>query len=108
MRWKNKESNITFHLYPARRLPMLAPPRRQSLDSPPGHANRACSSPEGTIFPKGPLFPEGLPGPRRPCPSSPAGSPLFLPTGAALRQRAPVFPEGSLPAARSPIQIEIW
>ena len=26
MRQKNKESNITFPLYPARRLPLLAPP----------------------------------------------------------------------------------
>ena len=68
MRWKNKESNITFPLYPARRLPMLAPPRRQSLDPPPGHANRARSSPEGSL--------------------------LFLPTGALLRQRAPSSPKG--------------
>ena len=56
---------------PARRQPMLAPPRRQSLIPSSGHANRACSSPEG------PLFPAGLPGPRRApssrraCPSSP-------------------------------------
>ncbi len=53
---------------PARRRPMLAPPRRQSLSPPSGHANRACSSPEGPPLPggparspKGPLFPAGLP-----------------------------------------------
>ena len=40
MRRKNKGVNITFSLYLARRRPMLAPPRRQSLDPPPGHANR--------------------------------------------------------------------
>ena len=45
---------------PTRRRPLLAPPRRQSLDPPPGHANRACSSPEGPLFPAGlPLFPVG-------------------------------------------------
>ena len=41
MRRKNKGVNITFSLYPTRRQPMLAPPRRQSLDPPSGHANRA-------------------------------------------------------------------
>ena len=40
MRRKNKGVNITFSLYPARRRPMLAPPRRQSLSPPSGHANR--------------------------------------------------------------------
>ena len=40
MRRKNKGVNITFSLYPARRLPMLAPPRRQPLIPPSGHANR--------------------------------------------------------------------
>lgn len=44
---------------PTRRRPMLAPPRRQSLNPPSDHANRACSSS------KVPLFPAGLPGPRR-------------------------------------------
>ena len=45
---------------PARRRPMLAPPRRQSLIPPSGHANRACSSPEGPLFPAGlHLFPVG-------------------------------------------------
>ena len=41
MRRKNKGVNITFSLYPARRLPMLAPSRRQPLIPPSGHANRA-------------------------------------------------------------------
>ena len=41
MRRKNKGVNITFFLSPARRRPMLAPPRRQSLIPPSGHANRA-------------------------------------------------------------------
>ena len=40
MRRKNKGVNITFSLYPARRLPLLAPPRRQNLSPPSGHANR--------------------------------------------------------------------
>ena len=41
MRRKNKGVNTTFSLYLARRRPLLAPPRRQSLNPPPGHANRA-------------------------------------------------------------------
>lgn len=45
MRRKNKDVNITFSLYPARCLPMLAPPRRQSLNPPLGHANRAPQIP---------------------------------------------------------------
>ena len=40
MRRKNKGVNITFSLYPTRRRPMLAPPCRQSLNPPSGHANR--------------------------------------------------------------------
>ena len=47
MRRKNKGVNITFSLYLARRRPMLAPPRRQSLDPPSGHANRAPRIPPG-------------------------------------------------------------
>ena len=86
---------------PARRPPMLAPPRRQSLSPPSGHANRAPRIPLGAgpcwrrpagknlshrratptgraLLPKGPLFPAGLPlfsrrapSSRRACPSSP-------------------------------------
>ena len=51
-------SNLT------RRRPMLAPPRRQPLIPPPGHANRACSSPEGPPRPGGPA-----PLPRRTLPA---------------------------------------
>ena len=47
MRRKNKGVNITFSLYPARRLPMLAPPRRQPLIPPSDHANRAPRIPPG-------------------------------------------------------------
>ena len=47
MRRKNKGVNITFSLSPARRRPMLVPPRRQSLDPPSGHANRAPRIPLG-------------------------------------------------------------
>ena len=47
MRRKNKGVNITFSLYPARRLPMLAPSRRQPLIPPSGHANRAPRIPLG-------------------------------------------------------------
>ena len=47
MRRKNKGVNITFSLSPARRRPMLVPPRRQSLDPPSGHANRAPRIPPG-------------------------------------------------------------
>ena len=47
MRQKNKGVNITFSLYPARRRPMLAPPRRQPLNPPSGHANRAPRIPPG-------------------------------------------------------------
>ena len=47
MRRKNKGVNITFSLYPARRLPMLAPSRRQPLIPPSGHANRAPRIPPG-------------------------------------------------------------
>ena len=83
MRQKNKESNITFPLYPARRRPMLAPPRRQNLHPPSGHANRPCTSPEGSPLPEGPQLPEGPPLP---------GGPLF-PAG-------PLFPKG--PAGGSP------
>ena len=55
-------------LNPARRRPMLAPPRRQSLDPPPGHANRACSSPEGPPLPGGPSpLPRRAPTGRRFC-----------------------------------------
>ena len=47
MRRKNKGVNITFSLYLARRRPMLAPPRRQSLIPPSGHANREPRIPPG-------------------------------------------------------------
>ena len=47
MRRKNKGVNITFSLYPTRRRPMLAPPRRQSLNPPSDHANRAPRIPPG-------------------------------------------------------------
>ena len=52
---------------PARRPPMLALPRRQSLNPPPGHANRPCTSPEGSPLPEGPQLPEGSPLPEGPC-----------------------------------------
>ena len=52
---------------PARRPPMLALPRRQSLNPPPGHANRPCTSPEGSPLPEGPQLPEGPPLPEGPC-----------------------------------------
>ena len=55
---------------PARRQPMLAPPRRQRLTPPSGHANRACSSPEGPLLPGGPA-----PLPRR----APTGGPFCRP-----------------------------
>ena len=76
-------------LNPARRRPLLAPPRRQSLDSPPGHANRACSSPEG------PLFPGGLPS--------------LSPDGRRPQAAGPRLPRRPLPAALPPppVQIEI-
>ena len=55
---------------PARRQPMLAPPRRQRLTPPSGHANRACSSPEGPLLPG-----EPAPLPRR----APTGGPFCRP-----------------------------
>ena len=80
MRRKNKGVNITFSLYPARRLPMLAPPRRQPLTPPPGHANRA---------------PRISPG-AGPCWRRPAGNPLShrrgTPTGRLKSRSAPAKP----------------
>ena len=65
---------------PARRLPMLAPPRRQPLTPPPGHANRA---------------PRISPG-AGPCWRRPAGNPLShrrgTPTGRLKSRSAPAKP----------------
>ena len=82
MRRKNKGVNITFSLYLARRRPLLAPPRRQSLDPPPGHANREPRIPLGA----------------GPCWRRPAGKALIrrraTPTGRALLPKVPLFPAG--------------
>ena len=51
--------------------PMLAPPRRQRLTPPSGHANRACSSPEGPLLPGGPA-----PLPRRPLTAGSSAAPF--------------------------------
>lgn len=84
MRRKNKGVNITFSLYPARRRPMLAPPRRQSLIPPSGHANRAPRIPPGA----------------GPCWRRPAGNPLIhrrtTPTGRPESHPAPA-PVGAAP-----------
>ena len=86
MRRKNKGVNITFSLYPARRRPMLAPPRRQSLNPPSGHANRAPRIPPGAC----------------PCWRRPAGNPLphrrATPTG-RLKSRPAPTPVGAAPSA---------
>ena len=86
MRRKNKGVNITFSLYPARRRPMLAPPRRQSLNPPSGHANRA---------PRIPLA-------AGPCWCRPAGKALShrraTPTGRPESRPAPAH-VGAAPAA---------
>ena len=67
---------------PARRRPMLAPPRRQSLDPPLGHANREPRIPLGA----------------GPCWRRPAGKALShrraTPTGRALLPKVPLFPAG--------------
>lgn len=53
--WLPKIPNFPKGLIPAaRRPPMLALPRRQSLNPPSGHANRPCTSPEGPQLPGGP------------------------------------------------------
>ena len=109
MRRKNKGVNITFSLYLARRRPMLAPPRRQSLIPPSGHANRAPRIPpaagpcwrrpadipfsdrRGT--PTGRALPPKGPSSRRACPSSPEGPPL--PGGPSPLPRRPLPAGGS-------------
>ena len=87
MRRKNKGVNITFSLYPARRLPMLAPPRRQPLIPPSGHANRA---------PRIPLA-------AGPCWRRPAGKALVhrraTPTGRPESHPA-LAPVGAVPSAK--------
>ena len=138
MRRKNKGVNITFSLYlarrrphvgaappakpyptvgprqqgapnPTRRRPMLAPPRRQSLNPPSGHANRAPRIPlaAGPCWRRpadnplshrrarqqGVLFPRRAPLPGGPAPLPPK-VPLF-PAGLHL------FPVGPLPAGGS-------
>ena len=84
MRRKNKGVNITFSLYPARRLPMLAPPRRQNLIPPSGHANRAPRIPPGAC----------------PCWRYPVGKALIhrrvTPTG-RLESRSPQAHVGATP-----------
>lgn len=90
MRQKNKESNITFPFYPARRQPLLAPLRRQSLNPPSGSPlflptglpgpRRALSSLQARPIPEGPLFPTGPPDSRRAL--SFRRPPFFLPEGA--------------------------
>ena len=87
MRRKNKGVNITFSLYLARRLPMLAPPRRQPLTPPSGHANRA---------PRIPLAAD-------PCWRRPADNPLShrraTPTGRPESHPAPAH-VGAVPPAK--------
>ena len=87
MRRKNKGVNITFSLYLARRRPLLAPPRRQSLDPPPGHANRAPRIPLAADL----------------CWRRPAGNPLShrraTPTGHP-DSRSPPAPVGAAPPAK--------
>jgi len=87
MRRKNKGVNITFSLYPARRLPMLAPPRRQPLIPPSGHANRAPQISLGA----------------GPCWRRPAGKALVhrraTPTG-RLESRSPPAHVGAAPPAK--------
>ena len=69
---------------PARRSTMLAPPRRQSLNPPSGHANRAPRIPPGG----------------RPCWRRPSGKALYLPSGHA--NRAPQIQPGGRPCWRRP------
>ena len=118
MRRKNKGVNITFSLYPARRRPLLAPPCRQSLNPPSGHANRAprilpgagpCwRRPAGKALihrratPTGrPLQPKACSGNRHPAglPSFPKGP--FFPAGCSYSRRAPAS-RRVLPAAHPP------
>ena len=86
MRRKNKGVNITFSLYLARRRPMLAPPRRQNLIPPSGHANRA---------PRIPLA-------AGPCWRRPAGKALIhrrtTPTGRLKSRPAPAHVGAAPPA----------
>ena len=90
MRRKNKGVNITFSLYPARRRPMLAPPRRQSLNSPSGHANRAPRIPPAA----------------GPCWRRPAGNPLShrraTPTGRPESHPAPTHVDAAPPTTPYP------
>ena len=90
MRRKNKGVNITFSLYLARRRPMLAPPRRQSLDPPPGHANREPRIPLGA----------------GPCWRRPAGKALIhrraTPTGRPESHPAPAHVGAAPPATPYP------
>ena len=90
MRRKNKGVNITFSLYLARRRPMLAPPRRQSLDPPPGHANREPRIPLGA----------------GPCWRRPAGKALIhrraTPTGRPESHPAPAHVGAAPPAKPYP------
>ena len=112
MRRKNKGVNITFSLYPARRRPMLAPPRRQSLIPPPGHANRAPESrpapahvgatPPATPYPTVGPRQQGTPNParRRPMLAPPRRQSLIPPSDHA--NRAPRIPLGACPCWRRP------
>ena len=90
MRRKNKGVNITFSLYPARRRPMLAPSRRQSLNPPSGHANRAPRIPPGAD----------------PCWRRPAGKALShrraTPTGRPESRPAPAHVGAAPPAKPDP------
>ena len=117
---------------PARRLPMLAPPRRLSLDPPSGHANRALRLPLAAgpcwrhpadnplshhrATPTGhSLQPKACSGNRHPAglPSFPKGP--FFPAGSPSSRRTACIPEGpQLPGGSCqrlcpprPVQIEI-
>ena len=120
MRRKNKGVNITFSLYPTRRRPMLAPPRRQSLIPPSGHANRAppnltrrrpmlapprrqSLNPPSDHANRAPQIPPGA----GPCWRRPAGNPLShrrtTPTGRPESRPAPAHVGAAPPAKPYPI-----
>ncbi len=84
MRRKNKGVNITFSLYPARRRPMLAPPRRQSLYPTVGPRQQGASNPTR----------------RRPMLAPPRRQSLSPPSGHA--NRAPQISPGAGPCWRRP------
>ena len=88
MRRKNKGVNITFSLYPARRRPMLAPPRRQHLIPPPGHANRAPRIPPAA----GPCWRRPADNPLSHRWATPTGRPEFRPAPAHVGATPPTTP----------------